>query len=101
MNYTDYVSPKFVADGSMMLNDEYTEIIRLHDMLDSSGIPHGFRECMRVLKPDGVLIFKWSEYDIPAAEVWKALGEKPLFGHHSGKNSKTFWGCFMKLEEEE
>ncbi len=21
----------------------------------------GFRECMRVLKPDGVLIFKWSE----------------------------------------
>ena len=58
----------------------------------------GFRECMRVLKPDGVLIFKWSEYDIPVADVWKALGEKPLFGHHSGKNSKTFWGCFMKLE---
>lgn len=39
--------------------------------------------------------------EVPAAEVWKALGEKPLFGHHSGKNSKTFWGCFMKLEEEE
>lgn len=56
----------------------------------------GFRECMRVLKPDGVLIFKWSEYDTPAADVWKAIGEKPLFGHHSGKNSKTFWGCFMK-----
>ena len=30
----------------------------------------GFHECMRVLKPDGVLIFKWSEYDIPAADVW-------------------------------
>lgn len=59
----------------------------------------GFSECMRVLKPDGVLIFKWSEYDIPAEKVWKAIGQKPLFGHHSGKNSKTFWGCFMKLEE--
>lgn len=59
----------------------------------------GFAECMRVLKPDGVLIFKWSEYDIPAAEVWEAIGQKPLFGHHSGKNSKTFWACFMKLEE--
>ena len=59
----------------------------------------GFRECMRVLKPDGVLIFKWSEYDIPAVEVWKAIGEKPLFGHHSGKQSRTFWACFMKLEE--
>ncbi len=58
----------------------------------------GFRECMRVLKPNGVLIFKWSEIDIPAADVWKAIGQKPLFGHHSGKNSKTFWGCFMKEE---
>lgn len=60
----------------------------------------GFGECMRVLKPNGVLIFKWSEYDIPADKVWKAIGEKPLFGHHSGKKSKTFWGCFMKLMPE-
>lgn len=56
----------------------------------------GFAEGMRVLKPDGVLIFKWSEYDIPADKVWKAIGQKPLFGHHSGRKSKTFWGCFMK-----
>lgn len=59
----------------------------------------GFMEGMRVLKPDGVLIFKWSEYDIPAADVWKAIGQKPLFGHHSGKKSTTFWGCFMKGQE--
>lgn len=56
----------------------------------------GFNECMRVLKPDGVLIFKWSNYDIPAQEVWKAIGRKPLFGHHSGKRSLTFWACYMK-----
>lgn len=56
----------------------------------------GFRECMRVLKPDGVLIFKWSEYDIPASKVWKAIGQEPLFGHRSGKQSRTFWACFMK-----
>lgn len=61
-------------------------------------IRDGFRECMRVLKPEGTLIFKWSEYDIPAEKVWKAIGQKPLFGHHSGKKSKTFWGCFMKFE---
>lgn len=60
-------------------------------------IHDGFVECMRVLKPDGVLIFKWSEYDIPAEKVWKAIGQKPLFGHHSGKKSNTFWACFMKL----
>ena len=57
----------------------------------------GFKECMRVLKPDGVLIFKWSEYEIPAAKVWDAIGERPLFGHHSGKKMSTFWGCFMKF----
>ena len=57
----------------------------------------GFQECMRVLEPDGVLIFKWAETDIPAAEVWKTIGQKPLFGHHSGKKMGTFWACFMKL----
>lgn len=56
----------------------------------------GFQECMRVLKQNGVLIFKWSECQIPASEVWDAIGRKPLFGHRSGKASKTFWGCYMK-----
>lgn len=56
----------------------------------------GFKECMRVLKIGGVLVFKWSEYEIPAEDVWRAIGQKPLFGHHSGRKSKTFWGCFMK-----
>lgn len=72
------------------LDDTWPEM--LHD---------GFQECMRVLKPNGVLIFKWSEYDIPAADVWKAIGQKPLFGHHSGKKSRTFWGCYMKLDAAE
>lgn len=58
----------------------------------------GFDECMRVLKPDGVLIFKWSECQISADKVWRAIGQKPLFGHHSGKKMNTFWACFMKLE---
>lgn len=56
----------------------------------------GFRECMRVLKPNGVLVFKWSEVQIPAERVWKAIGQKPLFGHHSGKKMNTFWGIYMK-----
>lgn len=59
-------------------------------------IHDGFEECMRVLEPNGVLIFKWSETDIPARRVWEAIGRTPLFGHHSGKKSNTFWACFMK-----
>lgn len=61
----------------------------------------GFRECMRVLKVNGVLIFKWSEIQIPARKVWDAIGEEPLFGHRSGKQSKTFWACFMKFKAPE
>lgn len=77
-------------------------LVKMYGKLDETWtqmLNDGFKECMRVLKPDGVLIFKWSEYDIPAEDVWKAIGQKPLFGHHSGKKSNTFWGCFMKGQE--
>lgn len=56
----------------------------------------GVRECMRVLKPNGVLIFKWAECSIPTPEVIKAIGREPLFGHRSGKRSNTHWMTFMK-----
>ena len=53
----------------------------------------GFKECMRVLKPNGVLIFKWNEEQIRLSEVIKAIGQKPLFGN---RRSKTHWLVFMK-----
>jgi ubiquinone/menaquinone biosynthesis C-methylase UbiE len=56
----------------------------------------GFAECMRVLKPYGTLILKWSEHDIPVGEVIKAIGYGPLYGHRSGKKSKTHWMAFVK-----
>lgn len=59
-------------------------------------IEKGFAECFRVLEQNGVLIFKWNEYDIPLSEILKLTPEKPLFGHPSGKLQKTHWVCFMK-----
>lgn len=59
----------------------------------------GFDECMRVLEPYGILIFKWNEVQIPVSRLLAILGTDPLFGHKSGKNSKTHWMCFMKLPE--
>jgi 23S rRNA G2069 N7-methylase RlmK/C1962 C5-methylase RlmI len=56
-------------------------------------ISQGFKECMRVLKPNGTLIFKWNEEQIKLAEVLKAIGQKPLFGN---RRSKTHWLVFMK-----
>lgn len=56
----------------------------------------GFLECFRVLKPDGVLIFKWNECRIPVKEILNLTDEKPLFGHKSGKAMQTHWICFIK-----
>ena len=49
----------WIAKKYGCLEDNWQEVLR-----------KGFTECMRVLRPDGVLIFKWSEVQIPASEVW-------------------------------
>lgn len=59
-------------------------------------IKKGFSECFRVLKTEGVLIFKWNESDIPLKEILQLCDYKPLCGHPSGKAQKTHWVCFMK-----
>ena len=56
-------------------------------------IAQGFRECMRVLKPNGILIFKWNEEQVKLSEVLEAIDYKPLFGN---RRSKTHWLVFMK-----
>ncbi|EGO63572.1 class I SAM-dependent methyltransferase [Acetonema longum] len=60
-------------------------------------IKTGFSECMRVLKPNGTLIFKWNEEQIPQKEVLQAIGHKPLFGD---RRTKTHWMTFMKFDAE-
>lgn len=61
----------------------------------------GFHECMRVLKPDGVLIFKWSDISVSTREILDVIGEEPLFGHRSGRKMNTHWMCFMKFDDDE
>ena len=56
-------------------------------------IEKGFAECFRVLKPNGTLIFKWSEAQISIKEVLGLTKQKPLFGNQRGK---THWIVFMK-----
>ena len=72
----------------------------MYGVLDKTwkeDLQKGFAECFRVLKPDGVLIFKWCEYEIPLREVLALTPFKPLFGHPSGKMQKTHWVTFMKI----
>lgn len=61
-----------------------------------SDIKTGFQECMRVLKPNGTLIFKWNENQIKINKIIEVIGEKPLFGHPSGKHGQTIWMTFFK-----
>jgi hypothetical protein len=54
----------------------------------------GFAECFRVLKPHGMLVFKWSEHCYPLKEALELTPHKPLFGHRTVK--ATHWCVFMK-----
>lgn len=56
----------------------------------------GFAECFRVLRPDGTLIFKWNENEIPVSQILALTAERPLYGHRSGKNMQTHWVAFLK-----
>ena len=56
----------------------------------------GFAECFRVLKPNGILIFKWNETEIPIKEILSLTKAKPLFGHVTRRNLKTHWVTFIK-----
>ena len=58
-----------------------------------TDIAQGFAECIRVLKANGTLIFKWNEDQVPLGEVLKAIGQRPLFGN---RRAKTHWLVFMK-----
>jgi ubiquinone/menaquinone biosynthesis C-methylase UbiE len=60
----------------------------------------GFDEAMRVLKPNGTLIFKWATKEIKLSQLLSVLKTQPLYGHTSGKHGKTIWLCFMKIKTE-
>lgn len=60
----------------------------------------GFAECFRVLKPEGTLIFKWNEHEIPVREILALTPERPLFGNRCGKTSKSHWIVFQKHNDE-
>lgn len=60
----------------------------------------GFKECWRVLKPGGTLIFKWSETQISVQKVLTCFPQRPVFGHTTTANLKTHWMAFYKAVEQ-
>lgn len=52
----------------------------------------GFSECFRVLKPNGVLVFKWNETQVPSSVVIALSKRKPVIMH---KKQKTHFMIFI------
>ncbi len=70
------------------LSSNWPEVLRL-----------GFAQCFRVLKPEGVLVFKWSETNVTVSQVLSLTPEVPLFGNRSGKRGIGHWIVFMKTKQ--
>lgn len=66
---------------------------RLNKETWQSDLSKGFDECMRVLKKNGTLVFKWNEDQIKINEVLTCFNQSPLYGN---KRAKTHWLVFMK-----
>lgn len=47
-------------------------------------IRKGFSECLRVVEPGGLVIFKWSDTQVTTGDVLAVIDHKPLFGNRRG-----------------
>lgn len=65
-------------------------------------LQRGFKECWRVLRPEGTLIFKWNDNQVPLHVVLSVFGQRPLFGNRKpgGKKGETFWMVFFKTKNQ-
>jgi len=78
------------------LNGQTGWIAKKYDTLGDNWrdeIAAGFRECFRVLRPLGTLVFKWNEDEVSVGDILKLTPEKPLF---DGKHYKSHWMVFLK-----
>jgi len=103
-DFTDIKQPDnsfwlVVFDPPHIKRNSLGEITKRYGNLEEDWkemLKSGFKECFRVLKPNGTLIFKWNEVQFPVKDILKLTDEKPLFGHKSGKRMQTHWVSFMK-----
>lgn len=66
---------------------------RLNKETWPQDLKQGFDECMRVLKTNGTLVFKWNEEQVRLREILDIFETQPLYGN---QRAKTYWVVFMK-----
>tara|TARA_R100000734_G_scaffold4532_2_gene3997 strand:+ start:3640 stop:4134 length:495 start_codon:yes stop_codon:yes gene_type:complete len=99
INFSDNSFWHIVFDPPHIKQKSISQITKKYGKLDGDWremLRKGFKECFRVLKPNGTLIFKWSEVQFPVKDILKLTDQKPLYGHKSGKKMNTHWIAFIK-----
>lgn len=64
-------------------------------------LTQGCRELFRVLKDNGVLVFKWCETYRSLSDVLSLFPYRPLFGTRTGQRNNTHWVFFIKQRLEQ
>lgn len=105
MPFKDNVFDMVVFDPPHKIENRGIKKAELHHQYgrlyrDNWGIvlSKGIKELFRILKDDGVLIFKWCESDRRLKDVLKYFPYKPLFGTKTGQQNKNHWVCFIKYD---
>jgi hypothetical protein len=83
--------PHLLRSGSGYLGAKYGVLPECWE----DEVRRGARECMRVLRHEGVLVVKWSECHVTLRRLLDAIEWEPLFGTRSGRKGTTHWLCFM------
>lgn len=100
MDYEDESFSLVVFDPPHLVRAGPKSFLRMkYGVLDEdwqSQLSKGFKECFRVLKQDGVLVFKWNEDQVSLQDVLSLAEYEPMFGHTTGRSGKTKWVTFMK-----
>lgn len=112
------ISPDVIADFRNLpfANNSFSQVVfdpphldragengwmrKKYGVLDRDGwredIRKGFSEAFRVLRPQGTLVFKWNETQIPVRRVIELTDQKPTIWQRTGKGDKTHWILFLK-----
>ena len=74
---------------------------RLHKDNWKHELKQGIDKLFRVLKLEGVLIFKWADTNKPLSDVLPLFPFKPLFGTRTGTKNHVHWVLFIKYNVNE
>lgn len=85
--------PHFITKSDGIITKKYGKLDDDYEYL----IKKGFEEAFRVLKPNGVLVFKWNDLSIKISDILKLAPKKPLMGTKTKKGvNNSYFYVFMK-----